>query len=53
MEGCVRGRAELDAPSYSIVSGDWMTGSYAWPAESVQGYVHVKVSHLLRLCTTT
>ena len=38
MEGAVRGRAELTAPAFSIVSGDWLTASHgAFPADSPQG----------------
>ena len=37
LDGAVHGRPELTAPAFSIVSGDWLTSSHAFPADSVQG----------------
>ena len=37
LDGAVRGRPELSAPAFSIVSGDWLTSSHAFPADSMEG----------------
>lgn len=37
LDGAVHVRPELKSPAFSIVSGDWLTSSHAFPAESAQG----------------
>ena len=33
----IRGRGHLREPAYSVISGDWVTRSVAWPADSNAG----------------
>jgi hypothetical protein len=37
LDGAVHGRPELTAPAFSVVTGDWLTSSHAFPADSAQG----------------